>query len=71
MRDSIPALLSSIRGDERNVLLTLARIIVTLRTGEIVAKDEAAARVAPHLPASHRALLELARAGYRGEAVDD
>jgi aminoglycoside 9-adenylyltransferase len=71
MRESIPELLSGIRGDERNVLLTLARIIVTLQSGEIVAKDEAAARVGPQLPDSHRILLELARAGYLGEAADD
>jgi streptomycin 3"-adenylyltransferase len=32
-------------GDERNVLLTLARMIVTVEAGEVVPKDEAARRV--------------------------
>ncbi|MGK4590728.1 aminoglycoside adenylyltransferase domain-containing protein [Amycolatopsis sp. w19] len=41
----IPGLLSEIEGDERNVLLTLARIVVTVETGRIVSKDTAAEMV--------------------------
>ena len=45
---------------------TLARILVTVETGEIVAKDEAAERVLPRLGARERAVLERARDAYRG-----
>ncbi|MFI5563296.1 aminoglycoside adenylyltransferase domain-containing protein [Amycolatopsis japonica] len=61
----IPGLLSEIDGDERNVLLTLARIVVTVETGRIVSKDTAAAMVGGGV------LLERARAGYLGTASDD
>ncbi|ONF73115.1 aminoglycoside adenylyltransferase domain-containing protein [Amycolatopsis keratiniphila] len=61
----IPGLLSEIEGDERNVLLTLARIVVTVETGRIVSKDTAAALVGGGV------LLERARAGYLGTASDD
>ena len=37
----IPGLLADLDDDTRNVLLTLARILVTVESGEIVAKDEA------------------------------
>ncbi|MBE1577600.1 aminoglycoside adenylyltransferase domain-containing protein [Amycolatopsis roodepoortensis] len=67
----VPGLLSEIEGDERNVLLTLARIVVTVETGAIVSKDVAAAAVAPTLDGDGRALLERARAGYLGTAADD
>ncbi|UMP05387.1 aminoglycoside adenylyltransferase domain-containing protein [Amycolatopsis sp. EV170708-02-1] len=61
----IPGLLAEIEGDERNVLLTLARIVATVETGRIVSKDAAAAMV------GGGALLERARAGYLGAASDD
>ncbi|WP_340682446.1 aminoglycoside adenylyltransferase domain-containing protein [Amycolatopsis coloradensis] len=67
----IPGLLSEIEGDERNVLLTLARIVVTVETGGIVSKDAAAAAIAPTLDGDGRALLQRARAGYLGAASDD
>ncbi|GAB3117684.1 aminoglycoside adenylyltransferase family protein [Streptomyces calidiresistens] len=66
-----PALPAEIQGDERNVLLTLARVLVTLETGRIVPKDVAARIIAPTLRGSDRDLLELARAGYLGTVVDD
>lgn len=69
--DSLPTLLADLHGDERNVLLTLARMAFTLATGRIVAKDQAAAWLAERLPAPQRALLELARRGYLGECQDD
>lgn len=69
--DSLPALLASVKGDERNVLLTLARMWYTLATGHITSKDQAARWLTDHLPATHRAVLELARLGYLGERVDD
>ncbi|MFF2274539.1 aminoglycoside adenylyltransferase domain-containing protein [Agromyces sp. NPDC058126] len=71
MLASIPDILGEIVGDERNTLLAFARIVTTMRTGEIVPKDVAATSVAATLAPSDRALLERARAGYLGEAVDD
>ncbi|RLV54793.1 DUF4111 domain-containing protein [Aeromicrobium phragmitis] len=68
---AIPDILAEIEGDERNTLLALARSLVTLRTGRIVAKHEAADLVAATLGASERELLQRARAGYLGEAPDD
>ncbi|MDQ0373940.1 aminoglycoside adenylyltransferase domain-containing protein [Cellulomonas humilata] len=37
--DSLEPLLDGLVGDERNVVLTLARMVVTLETGAIVSKD--------------------------------
>ncbi|OXM50660.1 nucleotidyltransferase [Amycolatopsis thailandensis] len=67
----VPDLVSEVEGDERNVLLTLARVVVTVETGGIVSKDVAAATVAPALDGADRVLLERARAGYLGTASDD
>lgn len=69
--DALPALLADLSGDERNVLLTLARMVHTLRTGAIAPKDDAAAAVARTLPADHAAVLDLAARAYRGELSDD
>jgi predicted nucleotidyltransferase len=62
----IPGLLADLDDDTRNVLLTLARILVTVETGEIVAKDEAAERVLPRLGAREHAVMARARDAYRG-----
>jgi streptomycin 3"-adenylyltransferase len=67
----IPDILEDIDGDERNTLLALARILVTLATGEIVSKDAAAEAIAPTLTAPDRDLLQRARAGYLATAADD
>lgn len=67
----IPDILEEIEGDERNTLLALARILVTLDTGRIVSKDAAAEAVGRTLPAADRDLLERARAGYLGTRADD
>jgi predicted nucleotidyltransferase len=64
MLDCIPDLLSDLDGDERNVVLTFARIWTTLETGDIRSKDAAADWVLPRLPPEHRAVLEYARANY-------
>jgi aminoglycoside 9-adenylyltransferase len=71
IHDSLPALLGDLLGDERNVLLTLARMIVTLESDDIVPKDEAARRIAVQLAPSDAAVLDLARLAYLGQAVDD
>jgi streptomycin 3"-adenylyltransferase len=67
----VPSLLAHLETDTRNVLLTLARIVATLETGEIVAKDAAADLVGRRLPAGPpRDVLLLARDMYR-EGVGD
>jgi aminoglycoside 9-adenylyltransferase len=71
IKDSVQPLIGDMVGDERNVLLTLARMVVTLETGEIVSKDDADDRVMSTLPAGSRDLLDLARQGYLGAAADD
>jgi streptomycin 3"-adenylyltransferase len=71
MLDSIPALLSYLDGDERNVVLTFVRIWTTLATGIIRSKDAAADWALPLLPPEHRAVLEHARAIYLGEVAED
>jgi streptomycin 3"-adenylyltransferase len=66
MLDELPALLGDLEGDERNVVLTLARMWVTVATGEIRSKDAAAEWALERLPAEHRPVLERARAIYLG-----
>ncbi len=70
MIDCIPSLTGWLKGDERNVILTFARIWVTAVTGNILSKDEAAKWVIPRLPKEHADLLNLAGKAYRGECVD-
>ncbi len=71
MRDEIPELLPGLEeGDTRNSLLTLARIWYTLETGTIESKDVAAGWALKRLPAGAGEALALARAAYRGDAVD-
>ncbi|EPL1952021.1 TPA: DUF4111 domain-containing protein [Citrobacter freundii] len=55
-----------LEGDERNIILTLARIWYSLVTGNIVAKDEAAAWLIPQLPVEYADTLQAARAEYLG-----
>lgn len=71
LQDGLPSLMENLVGDERNVLLTLARMITTLETGRIVPKDQAAAQVLPTLPTNCRKVLSLAAAAYRGHLPDD
>ncbi|ATB49599.1 aminoglycoside adenylyltransferase family protein [Corallococcus macrosporus] len=59
------------RGDERNVVLALARIGFSLSTGAIAPKDVAAQRAMERLPDEHRAVMRDARAAYLGAAQDD
>lgn len=54
-----------------NVVLALARIWLTLATGDIAPKDVAAAWLLERLPQAHRPVLETARAVYLGWADDD
>ena len=71
MLDSIPSLLADLEGDERNVVLTVARIWMTLETGTIGPKDVAAEWALRRLPEEHRPVLGHARAIYLGDAVEE
>ena len=71
MHDGIPALLSNLDGDERNVVLTFARIWMTMSTAAFAPKDVAADWALARLPPEHRAVLAHARAGYLGEAPEE
>lgn len=67
MLAGVAHLMEDVEWDARNVLLTLARIWVTLETGEIVPKDVAAEWVMGRLPPEHRAVMACAQAIYRDE----
>ena len=71
MYDALPSLLDNLVGDERNVLLTLARLLFTLRTGRIAPKDAAAADACSILAPEHADTVDLAARAYRGEVRDD
>lgn len=68
---AIPALLDEMPGDERNALLTLARIAVTSRSGLIVSKRRAAELTAARLIPASAEILRLASAEHLGEAQVD
>ncbi|WP_407352834.1 aminoglycoside adenylyltransferase family protein [Luteimonas sp. R10] len=67
----LPEVAQNWLGEEKHALLTLARMWITLQTGDIVAKDAAASRVSAQLPAEHRPALERARDVYLGSTPDD
>jgi streptomycin 3"-adenylyltransferase len=64
MLAGLDGLLHDLEPDTRNVLLTFARIRMTLATGEIGTKDQAAAWLLEQLPAEHRPVLARARELY-------
>lgn len=64
IRDSLPNLCASLLGDERNVLLTLARMWRTASTGDFVTKDVAAEWAATQLPTEQAWVLLDARNAY-------
>lgn len=70
IKESLPGLVEGIIGDERNVILTLARMWQTVTIGEISPKEVVAKWALPRLPKEYYNLLELARKAYRGEIVD-
>lgn len=69
--DLLPELVESFEGDERNVLLTLARMWRTLGTGQFVSKDSAADWAGPQLSDQAAGTLALARDAYLGDGNDD
>ena len=70
IRDSLPNLVADTAGDERNVVLTLCRMWLTVATGDIAPKDVAARWAKKHATPVHAALLEYAREGYLGRVED-
>jgi len=71
MKESLPGLVASLKGDERNVILTLARMWFTASTSEFCSKDQAAKWSIPRLPEELTPLLDQARKAYLGESVDN
>jgi aminoglycoside 9-adenylyltransferase len=71
LKESLPNLVGELEGDERNVLLTLARMWMTATTGKIVPKDTAATWAIDRLPRSLGSTLNLAREAYIGEVMDN
>ncbi len=71
MRGMLPVLLKGLLGDERNALLTLARMWRTASTGEFVTKNEAATWAIPHIQNRDAVTLDYARRAYLGEIADD
>lgn len=70
IQESLPGLIASVKGDERNVLLTLARMWYTIATGEICPKDAAAEWAIPRLPKNLTPVLKTARKAYLVECDD-
>ncbi|MGL6316967.1 aminoglycoside adenylyltransferase family protein [Vibrio sp. WXL103] len=70
VKDSLPGLVENFQGDERNVLLTLARMWFTLVNDKIVSKDAAAQWVEGMLEPDQSAMMRYARLGYLGEVSD-
>lgn len=58
-------------GDERNIILTLARIWYSVVHEAITGKEEAADWLLPQLPAGHAAILQAARQEYLGLTSED
>jgi streptomycin 3"-adenylyltransferase len=65
--EGLPNLLAERHTDTRNVVLTLARMLVTVETGQIVTKTEAADRMLPRLSRDLSDVLAHARAVHTGE----
>lgn len=70
MLDGVQPLLADLEGDTANVVLTLARIWITIATGDLTSKDAAADWALPLLPEGHRLVLARARAVYLGTEED-
>lgn len=67
----LPDVVDGVVGDERNVLLTLARMVVTVETGQILPKHHAAEQIRPRLATSEADLLTLAKDEYLGKVRVD
>jgi streptomycin 3"-adenylyltransferase len=67
MLHGVEEVMPGLADDTRNSVLTLARIWLTVETGEIGPKDRAADWVLERLPEEHREVLARARAIYLGQ----
>lgn len=67
MLHAVDEVMPGLVDDTRNSVLTLARIWLTVETGEIGPKDRAADWALERLPPEHRAVLARARAIYLGD----
>ncbi|WP_041562504.1 aminoglycoside adenylyltransferase family protein [Nocardia brasiliensis] len=67
----VPELVEELGTDTRNVLLTLARVWMTVATGVIAAKDKAADWALDRIAQEHRPVLAHARAVYLGAAEEN
>ena len=65
--DGVDEVMPGLEDDTRNSVLTLARIWLTVETGEVGGKDRAADWALERLPPRHREVLARARAVYLGE----
>lgn len=65
IKESLPGLIEGIKGDERNVILTLARMWQTVSIDEISLKDVAGEWALSRLSKEYSTLLNLARKAYR------
>lgn len=64
--DLLPEVVDGFVGDERNTLLTLARMVVTAESGKILPNHDAAERILSRLNTPEADLLMLARNEYLG-----
>jgi predicted nucleotidyltransferase len=70
MLHGVDEVMPGLADDTRNSVLTLARIWLTVETGEISPKDRAADWAFERLPEEHREVLARARAIYLGDEDD-
>ncbi len=70
MRILLPSLVEGLHGDERNVLLTLARMLYTATTGQFTSKDRAALWAMALLPEPSADVLSYAVSAYLGAITD-
>ncbi|HEX5106144.1 MAG TPA: aminoglycoside adenylyltransferase family protein [Pirellulaceae bacterium] len=67
----IPGLMSDVDSDTTNVLLTLARVLYSLETGEFTSKDAASDWAITRLDSRHVLPLQKAKDIYLGRRADD
>lgn len=70
IKHALPDLMGNLIGDERNVLLTLARMWYTLEVKDICPKNVAATWVMDKIPHELSPLLDRAQKAYLGECED-
>lgn len=59
------------KGEERNIVLALARVWYSAATNLIAPKDVAARWTLGRLPEEHRSVMQTALSGYLGKEADD